>query len=50
MMKTPVTTFTDHNVIMIETLVYISRTTFIVILGAAILNVDLTRSGPVLNK
>ena len=35
MMKTPVATFTDHNVIMIETLVYISRTTFIAILGAA---------------
>ena len=29
MMETPVATFTDHNVIMIETLVYISITTFI---------------------
>ena len=41
MMKTPVAMFTDHNVIMIGTLVYISRTTFIAILGAAILNVIL---------
>ena len=50
MIETPVSTFTDHNVIMIETLVYIWITTFIAILGAAILNVALTRSGPVLNK
>ena len=41
MMETPVSTFTDHNVITIETLVYISIMTFIAILGAAILNVAL---------